>query len=445
MGGADKAASDGEKLKINDTVMVFKEMIDMCKIDINNVGGAIPKKPIRKLLRVFKEVADVRSAKKIIYPLSEIIMAAFIAIMSGADSFTAIAVYCADKKDWLAKYFNVHKIPSHDTFRRVFMLIDPRHLQKATVAFLVENIKLIKKAFKIDASGLRHVCVDGKTARGTGRLKGTGLDREVSQLQTLHVYDRSDAICLISEKISDKTNEIPVAQSILRLFDLRDTVVTFDALNTQLGTINVIADGKGDYVAALKKNQGSFYEEVESYFTPERLEHIKNWKTNYFSKKEKLHNCIETRQYFLSKNVSWLLQSNDWKKLKSIICYLFHSEDINTGKTTDSVYYYIASLTDVELCAQCIRGHWSVENQLHWNLDVIYHEDDIEIIDRVAYQNRSLLNKMALSLSKLFSKLSKNSISITRQLFGWSTDSILKAFCMLDEDVISESMLSVKT
>ena len=438
----DKTDGGVKDLRISDTVLAFKELVGKCEIDIKDIGTAIPKKPIKKLLRFFKEIADVRSPKKIIYPLSEIIMGAFVAVLSGATTFVGIAEFCSSKKDWLKKYFNVQKVPSHDTFRRVFTLIEPGHLQKATVAFLVDNIRLIKRSFKIDDAGLRQLCVDGKTARGTGKLKGT--DREVAQIQTLHVFDRKDAICIISEKINEKTNEIPVAQNILESLCLKDTVVTFDALNTQRDTINVVASRKGDYVAALKKNQGGFYEELESYFTPSRLAQIKNGNTNYYETKEKAHNCIETRRYYLSKNVSWLLQSKDWGKLKGIIFYLKHSVDINTGEITETIRYYISSLTDVILCAQAIRGHWAVENQLHWNLDVNYLEDDIEVIDRNAFQNRSLLTKMALSLTKLIAALKKKSISITKYLLGWNDTEIINAFRFLDEDIISESLANVK-
>jgi predicted transposase YbfD/YdcC len=438
---ADKNANKkDEKKKINDTIIVFKEIIDKNKIALNSNG--VPTKPIRKLMQLFKEVSDPRSQRMVLYPLCEIIMASFIAILAGAGSFNEIAAFCVKKSEWLKENFKIKSgVPSHDTFRRVFMLIDPQQLQKATVAFLVENIKLLKRAFSIDDSGMNHVCVDGKVARGTGRLKGT--DREVQQLQTLHVYDRSNAICLVSEAIESKTNEIPVAQKMLKLLDLRNTVVTCDALNTQRETINVIDDRKGDYVCALKKNQHAFYQEVETFFTPERLKRIEAGKTNFKETKEKSHNRIETRRYFLSTNVSWLLQTESWKKLKSLVHYSLRTEDINTGKITDESYYYIASLADIELCAQSIRGHWSVE-VLHWHLDVNYLEDDTEIIDRVAFQNKSLLNKMALTLTKLIAPILKNSIRLTKKIIAWDLNTFLDAFRILDEDILAEALLNVK-
>jgi predicted transposase YbfD/YdcC len=370
-------------------------------------------------------------------------MIAFLAVMAGAATIADIAMFGVAKEKWLKKYFGIeHGIPSHDTFRRVLSIIHPEQLQRATVAFLLDNIKLMKRAFNIK-EGTKQYCVDGKTARGTGRLKGC--EREVKQLHTLHVYDRSDGICLVSQEVGDKTNEIPVAQSILKLLDLKGSIVSFDALNTQRETIAVIVGQKGDYVAALKGNQPDLYNEVLSFFTPARLERIKSAGTNYIEVKEKQHSRIEVRQYYLSKNVSWLMQLQDWPGLKSIMYYSLHTEDVNTGKTTDEKYCYISSITDAELCADAVRGHWSIENQLHWHLDVNFLEDSTEIIDRAAFQNFSLLNKMALSLLKLIAPIQKCSVRSTRKCVGWDIDILVRTFRMLDEDMLADAVLNVKT
>jgi len=192
--------------------------------------------------------------------------------------------------------------------------------------------------FEIDGAGLKQYCVDGKTACGTDRLKGT--THEVGQMHTLHVYDRMDGICIFSREVGEKTNEIPVAQEILGLLDLRGTVVSFDALNTQVDTIAIIASKKGDYMATLKGNQPEMYREALSYFTPERLKGLEQKEANVFEMKEIKHNRIETRRYYLTKNVSWIVQTEKWAKLKSIIYYTMHTEDINTGKTTDEIHVY---------------------------------------------------------------------------------------------------------
>ena len=405
-------------------------------------GEGVPRKPIRKLVRFFQTVEDARIQGKVSYPLHEILMVSFLAVMAGAGTIVDIALFGALNEKWLKANFGVkHGIPSHDTFRRVLSIISPVQLQKATVTFLMDNIKLMKRAFHIE-EGIKQYCVDGKTARGTGRLKDS--EREIKQMHTLHVYDRSDGICLVSKEVGAKTNEIPVAQEILKLLDLKGSIVSFDALNTQRDTIAAVVQQKGDYVAALKGNQPELYQEVISFFTPTLLNRIKTKGTNYFEFREKSHNRMEVRKYYLSKNVSWLVQLQDWPGLKALVCYCVHTEDLNSGKTTAEKYCYISSVTDVELCADVIRGHWAVENQLHWHLDVNFLEDATEIIDRTAFQNFSLLNKMALSLLKLIAPVLKHSVRATKKRVGWNIDVLIQAFRILDEDILANAVLNVK-
>ena len=427
--------------KIGNTILSIKESVKGHKIDLT-VGG-IPKKPIKKLINFLKEIPDDRHFEQVIYPLHEIILAAFLAIMAGAETIVDIADFGEDRKEWLKEHFFIkHGIPSHDTFRRVLSIIDPFMLQNATVTFLLDNIKVMKRAFKIEEPVMKQYCIDGKTSRGTGRLKDT--EREIRQLQTLHVYDRTDGICLISKAIADKTNEIPVAQEVLKLMDLRGSIVTFDSLNTQIDTVAAVVEQKGDYVAALKGNQPDFYNEVVTYFNSSRLNQIKSGGNNYLEIREKKHNCIETRKYYLTKNASWLLQVDTWKGLKSLIHYTLHTEDINTGKTTDQKHYYISSTTDIETCADAIRGQWSIENNLHWHLDVNFLEDSAELIDRIAAQNFSLLRKMALSLFKLIAPILKCSVRSSKKRVGWTSDILLRAFRVLDEDILTEALLNAK-
>jgi predicted transposase YbfD/YdcC len=430
-----------KKTVIDQTIAVFREIVKKYGISVPENG--VPRKPVLKLLQLFQGIGDGRVQGKVVYPLHEIIMTAFLAIMAGADTFVDIANFGAANKELLKECFYIkHGIPAHDTFRRVFSIIDPALLQTATVTFLTDNIKLMKRAFSIENEGMRQYCVDGKTARGTGRLKG--LPQEVRQLHTLHVYDRTDGICIISKAVDDKTNEIPVARDVLRSLDLRDVVVTFDALNTQRDTVDAIIEKKGHYVAALKGNHPELYGEAKTFFTPERLKRIASGKSNYFECREKLHNRIETRKYYISTNVSWLVQLNDWKGLKSLIYYSLHTEDVNSGKVTDEARCYISSMSDVVLCANAVRGQWEVENLLHWHLDVNFSEDWTEIIDRVAYQNKSLMNKMALSLLKLIAPLLKSSVRASRKLVGWNISILYNAFRALDEDLLADAMLNVK-
>jgi predicted transposase YbfD/YdcC len=427
--------------KINQTLVVFKEIAGSCNMSLPDVG--IPKKPIKKLIQLFQEVGDGRVLGRVEYPLHEILMVAFLAVIAGAGTFTEIARYGSIHEKWLKKHFGVkHGIASHDTFRRVFSIMNPEHLQTATVSFLLDRVMMIKRVFEIDEGGLKQYCVDGKTARGTGKLKG--LPGEVKQMHTVHVYDRTDGICLVSKAVGRKSNEIPVVQGILKLLDLKGAVVTFDALNTQRKTVAAVVGQKGHYVAALKGNQPELFQEIASFFTTRRLLQIEGSGKNYLEFREKQHNRIEVRKYYLSKNVSWLVQLKDWEGLKSLVYYSLHTEDLNSGKVTNERYCYITSMTDLVLCADSIRGHWSVENLLHWHLDLNFFEDSIEITDRTAFQNISLMNKMALSLLKFVAPLLKCSVRASRKHIGWDIGSVLSTFRLLDEDLVAAALLNVK-
>ena len=344
---------------IQKIIAEFKEIVSTADIKFNIDNT--PVKPVKRLLKLFDQIEDVRRKVKVTYPLGELLLLAFIAIMANADSFVLIEQYCISKIALLRKFTPLKNgVPSHDTFRRVFTLLSPESLQKATVEYLIDNINLMRRAFDIDLEGLRHLCVDGKTANGSGRLHNT--EFEIPKIHTLHVYDNTNSICLISKPVGEKTNEIPEAQAVLKCLDLKNVVVTFDAMNTQKETVGIIVKQKGHYLGALKANHPEFLNEVTSYLSPARLAKIKSSKSasNYLSYSEKAHNCVETRTLWLSKNVDWIAQCDEWANLKSIIRYEKKSVNIRTNKETVDVHFYITSLTDVRLCADVIREHWSV-------------------------------------------------------------------------------------
>jgi len=197
----------------------------------------------------------------------------------------------------------------------VFGLIKTEQLEAATVGFIADVITRLKTVLKLNNTDVRHICVDGKESRGTGRKRDTS--EAVRNLQTLHIYDNSHGICLYSRQIENKTNEIPVAQSILGSMDLRGSIVTFDAMNTQKKTIAIIREQKGDYIGALKGNHEIMDGEVSDYFTNARCEQIRVKGVDYCRSSEKAHNQAETREFFLTRQVSWFQDLDQWSGLKS--------------------------------------------------------------------------------------------------------------------------------
>jgi len=400
-----------------------------------------PKVTMKRFIHLFREVEDTRLSGMVEYPLHEVLLIAFLAVLANASSWYDMERFGKRYKKWLKKFLKLENgIPSHDTFRRVFGLVNPEHLQHATVNFLFTNMQSIKKSLKLKDDGMKQICIDGKEENGTGRKYDT--NEKIRNLQTLHVYDASHGICLFSELIDKKTNEIPAAQAVIPLLQLKNTVVTFDALHTQKETIKLIVKGAGDYVGALKGNQSTLEGFAKESFTAATKSMIKKGAKNYYETLEKAHNQVETRRFYLAKAKQKIEGLEEWQKLRNFICYEKYTCNVVTGKENTETRYYITSLRDIELCADAVRGHWSIENQLHWHLDYSFGEDDDTTMDQNAFSNLSLINKTALSLCKLAQPLYKDgSIRGIRKMFGWSMEDtlseILNAF---DESTLRKAL-----
>lgn len=421
-------------------ILEFRELIEGSEITISEAKP--PKKVIKKFVHILKEVPDPRVEGMIEYPLYEILLLAFLAVLGNAANWKEMEIFGEMKYRWLQKFVPLKNgIPSHDTFRRVFSLLDSKAFEEATVLFLCENMFALRKALGAKKDSLRHICIDGKEQRGSARKKYGSEDTR--NLQTLHVYDASNGICLASRPIEDKTNEIPVAQEYLRYCNLKETLVTFDAMHTQVQTIQLIAERGGQYLGALKGNQGVAFEEIGIYFSDEEKKKIREAGTHYYEFKEKAHSQIETRRFYLSTSIGWFEDRKKWAGLKGFICYEKTIYQLASEKTTKEIRYYITSLTDVDLCAQAVRSHWDVENRLHWHLDRVFEEDDNLTADKNTFNNWSILNKMVLSIMKLAQPLQPKGTSIRqlRKKFGWgleqSLSTILNTF---DNDTILEAV-----
>jgi hypothetical protein len=189
--------------KICRPIVEYKDIIPNTGISIDDYTPQ--KKIMKRFIRLLKDICDSRMTGMIDYPLYEVILIAFLAVLAGASTWDEISQFGEAKKKWLKKFIPLQQgIPSHDTFRRVFALINPEQLQKATVFFLIENMTKIKKSLRISDGDTRIICIDGKEQRGTGRKHNT--NQEIRNLQTLHVYDASNAICLCSKPINAKNS-----------------------------------------------------------------------------------------------------------------------------------------------------------------------------------------------------------------------------------------------
>lgn len=425
--------------KIANPIVEFTDIIKEYGI-LANEGLMPSNKVVKRFIRLAKQVPDTRMQGMIEYPLKEILLVAFFAVLSGMDNWSQIALFGKVRTPWLKKFLKFKNgVPSHDTFRRVFSLIDPKILQGLTVDFLMENMNQIKASLGLKEAGVRLINIDGKQANGTGRNRGK--NGAFPNLQTLNIYDASSGICLSMKNIDKKTNEIPAAQEALLMLDIKGALLTCDALNTQKKTIEIIKERKGDYVCALKLNHQTFYTDVNDYFTDEKLKEIRNAETHFVTSIDKAHSQIERRNFYATEDIKWFPEKGQWKGLKSFVCYEKIIIDTATGVITKERRLFISSITDAALCAEAIRGHWAVENRLHWHLDASFGDDNDMTTDKNAYQNFSLFRRMALTLLKMAQPFMKRSILETRKLIGMEYKMVLgQILGTLDETFIEKAL-----
>lgn len=404
--------------------MQIGEFQSSSTMTIRDAGNETRIRILKRILKLFGEVSDTRVQGRITYRLNEIILMLFLATLAGSESCLGAQDFWRSNDRLYRRLFGKDLVPSHDTFRRILGLIRPDEFNALLVDVLANSDAAIRRALKLPVPAKRIVSIDGKQLRGTGRKADTA--QEIKDLQILNVYDQDSETCLFSEAIESKTNEIPHAQEILARMNLKDTVVTFDAMHMQTRTVGIIARSKGDYVGGLKGNQGKATEFAKALFTRGNLEKLRAVDGCHHMTSEISHNQLEERSFFLYP----LTPSEkrglfaDWSKVYALVCMTKHMVNNVTGRQADEVRYYLTSLKDIGDAAHCIRAHWNIENGLHWHLDTLFHEDYMALSDRNAALNQDLLNKACLSLYKRLSDLigGKEKISKRRlrKKFGWN-------------------------
>jgi predicted transposase YbfD/YdcC len=400
---------------------------------------------LKKILKLFGDVPDCRVQGRITYRLNEIILMLFLATLAGSESCLGAQDFWGGNDRLYRRLFGKEAIPSHDTFRRILGLIKSDEFNSLLVNILLNSDSAIRKALKLPAPQKKIVSVDGKQLRGTGRKADTV--EEIKDLQILNVYEQDSQTCLFSEAIESKTNEIPHAQEILSRMNLKDTVVTFDAMHMQTKTIGIIAEAGGDYVGGLKGNQGKASEFAKALFIQENLEKLKGIDGCYHMTSEISHNQLEQRSFYLYPLTASEKKGlfSDWRKVHALLCMAKTMRHNITGKETDEVRYYLTSLKDIGDAAHCIRAHWNIENSLHWNLDTVFREDYLALSDRTAALNQSILNKACLSLYKKMSDLIGGTQKISkkrlRKIFGWNfNDAMSQTLTLMDPTTFAKSV-----
>jgi len=362
-----------------------------------------------KLTEYFEDIDDPREKlKSIRHKLVDIITIAVCAIISGAEGWNDIEQYGKQKKSFFKKFLELpNGIPSHDTFRRVFTLIDSTQFRKGFIKWVRTITKLAKG---------KIVAVDGKTVRRSHK------DGE-SPIHIVSAWAQDNNVVLGQLKTKEKSNEITAIPELLDILDIKGSIITIDAMGCQKDIAEKIIEKEADYILALKGNQGNIHKEVKKIFENE-LEKVKY---EFHEENTKGHGRIENRKctsIILENQAIGLKEINKWKGLKSIV--RIESQREYKNKISTETRYYISSLeTNAKEFNESIRKHWSIENSLHWVLDVAFREDDSRIRTGNSAENLVILRHMALSLLKQEKSL-KRGVKGKRLMAAWSDDYLLK-------------------
>ena len=357
---------------------------------------------------VISQLEDPRQRAKVRYPLDEVMLLCLCGVICGCESFVDIVEYGEEKLDFLRQLAAFeHGIPSHDTLSTVFRLLDTEPFNKAFGQWAGQLSGSLEG---------KVVAIDGKTSRGS-KAGGT------TPLHLISAYCDDLGLVLGQRASAHKKNEIKDTPELLDFLYLEGAVVTLDAMGCQREIAAKICSKKADYVLALKGNQGSLYDDVVTWFEEGSHENIESFQTADGDKGR-----LETRVYRQCCDVDWLRERHpDWVGLNSIGSVTATREV--GGKTSTQVRYFISSLpSDVEHFAKAIRGHWGIENRLHWVLDVTFRDDDSRVRKDQAPKNFAVLKHAAMNL--LNKAKTKKSLRVMRKKAGWNNKfltEILKA------------------
>jgi predicted transposase YbfD/YdcC len=358
----------------------------------------------------FATLQDPRSEVNRKHPLASVIVIAIMGILAGAAGPTAIAEWAKSHVDFVRSYVPLpNGIPRKDVFRRLLCALKPDAFQACFENWLESLRSAAAAATGVDRP---NFAVDGKTLRRSHDKKG-GL----AALHCVSVWVREFGITLAQVATDQKSNEITAIPEVLQLVDMTGAIVTIDAMGTQKEIAKVIVDGGGDYVLALKGNQGTMHDAVINHVIENMESDFANVETQQVVTTEKGHGRVETRQVIQMKAPESLPGFAQWLGLATIGVAILTC--VRKGVTTTEVRYFISSLPmGVDRLAQAIRSHWGIENTCHWCLDVTYREDESRMREKNARENLAWLYRFTLSLLKQHS--GKQTVAAKRRQCGWN-------------------------
>jgi len=354
----------------------------------------------------FASLTDPRRGK-VTYPLINIVTIALCATLAGADDFVAIADWARQRRDWLGQFLDLSSgIPSHDRFNAIFRTLKPEPFERCLVSWITELHKL---------SAGQLLAIDGKTMRQSFD-KATAK----SALHMVSVWATASKISLGQVAVAEKSNEITAIPQLLDLVEIAGALVTIDAMGCQAEIAGKIAGKQADYVLAVRGNQPTLHDGIVEFFLDQMDDDFARVAVSRHETQEQGHGREEHRTYYVCDVPEDLPDASRWKGLKQIGVAV--SDTVRGGKPCDDVRYYILSRKlSARSFGAAVRGHWGIENSLHWQLDMSFGEDRCRVRKGHADANLAALRRMALGLLKN-EKTRKVGIKNKRLVAAWDID-----------------------
>jgi len=350
------------------------------------------------------------------HKLIDILTIAICGIICGADDWNGIEEYGQAKEEWLRQFLELpHGIPSHDTFGRVFSWLDP-------VAFEQSFLSWVQTVMKVTEGQV--IAIDGKTLR---RSHDHANGKEA--IHIVSAWAEKNCLVLGQVKVDEKSNEITAIPALLRILEISGCIVTTDALGCQQEIASTVIERGGDYLLALKENQSQLYEDVTDLFKGAEEVKFLDVEHTYAKTTNKNHGRIEIRECWAISDpdfTHYLLGFENWKGLRTLIKVTAHRQ--MQGETTTEDRYFISSLkTPAKRILKVVRGHWGIENGLHWVLDIAFREDESRVRKDHAPENLAILRHIALNLLKQDTS-KKVGIKNKRLVAAWNNDYLIHLF-----------------
>lgn len=363
-------------------------------------------------------ILDERIQGSVLHSLESVILLVIFAIIARCDTFVDIHLFGKKHYEWLNKYIHFENgLPSLSTIKRVVSFINPKELE----IVLMESVKNFNKnnepIYQLGEFKIEDIkAADGKTANSSDRQSSN--NGAIAKTNAMSLYSVKDEICVATEFIEDKTNEIPTLPELLKRVNIKNNLIVFDALNTQTKTIEHIVENKGYYIAPVKGNKKTLYEELTDYFKDEEfLKKVNN--ESYKKTIDKRNGDADIREYGFTSDIDWIYGKKKWKDLKAV-GYAKRTYKNEKGEIATDIRYYITNLDAkmIDLISYGIRSEWKIENNLHYYLDMVFKEDDNKSFVNNTQKNLNIIRKFSMALLKKYKENSNLSMNSIRHLIS---------------------------